>query len=172
MQGAADLNNNLLDYFHRYQKVIKDWCPISKGVYILKEQPHIEDWDKQAKERKILKLQSLIQRGGSVFGAFDQSKLIGFSAIDGILLGINQQYIELVEFHVSYEYRGQHIGKQLFELSAEAARDLAAKKLYIVASSSEESQKVYKKLRCTYTTEYISCLYDQSPSDVHLEYKL
>jgi ribosomal protein S18 acetylase RimI-like enzyme len=170
--NKQDLHRNLLKDFNRYQEVIYDWCPIQNGEYALVLQPHIEDWNEKAKEIKVSCLSNLLHSGGKIFSAFDSDKLIGFSAINGILLGTNKQYIELAEFHVSFEYRGKGIGKKLFDLCVEAASYYECEKLYIVASSSEESQKVYRKLGCVYTTELIPLLYEQSPADVHLEYLL
>ncbi|BCJ98028.1 GNAT family N-acetyltransferase [Anaerocolumna chitinilytica] len=170
--NEQDIHNDLLKDFNRYQEVTNDWCRMQNGEYALVLQPHIEDWNEKAKERKVSCLSNLLQNGGRIFCAFDSDKLIGFSAINGTLLGSNNQYIELVEFHVSNEYRGKGIGRKLFDLCVEAASSYICEKIYIVASSSEESQKIYRKLGCVYTTELIPSLYEQSPADIHLEFLL
>ncbi len=164
-----ELDDNILKHFNRYQNVLKDWC-FENGEYVLKSSPHIENWDESAKKRKIKTFYTILQHGGKLFGAFDNDKLIGFSGIDGILIGSRKQYIELSELHVSYEYRGKKIGKELFKRCVESASAYNYKKLYIVASSSEESQKAYYKLGCKYTEELIPELYENSPTDVHMEY--
>lgn len=162
----------MLSDFNRYQEVKNDWYPTESGEYVLKYQPHIEDWDKSYKRNKVNHFYELLKTGGKLFGAFDDEKLIGFSAIGGELLGSENQYLELTQFHVSYEYRGNQIGKQLFKLCVEGASHSGCQKLYIVASSSEESQKVYRKLGCVYARERIPHLLQQSPTEVHLEYSL
>lgn len=164
-----ELDDNILKHFNRYQNVLKDWC-YENGEYVLKSSPHIENWDESAKKRKIKIFYTILQHGGKLFGAFDNNKLIGFSGVDGILVGSRKQYIELSELHVSYEYRGKKIGKELFKRCVESASAYNCKKLYIVASSSEESQKAYYKLGCKYAEELIPELYENSPTDVHMEY--
>ncbi|MDF2543204.1 MAG: GCN5-related N-acetyltransferase, partial [Herbinix sp.] len=108
-----ELDDNMLKNFNRYQNVLKDWC-YENGEYVLKSSPHIEIWDESAKKRKIKTFFTILQHNGKLFGAYDNDKLIGFSGIDGILIGSRNQYIELSELHVSYEYRGKKIGKELF----------------------------------------------------------
>ena len=170
--GINELTTDMLLRFNRYQEVLNDWIPDENGGYKLIYQPHIENWDDDRKRERVKKFQTILSNGGKLFGAFDGDFLAGFSAIDGILLGSKSQYLELAELHVSYEYRGNKIGKMLFNLCIEAASGYGCKKLYIVSSSSEESQNVYKKLGCTYANELIANLYEQRQGDVHLEFLL
>jgi ribosomal protein S18 acetylase RimI-like enzyme len=162
----------MLQDFNRFQHVEQDWYPDENGGYYLVYQPHNEDWSEIRKREIANELCSALGNGGKLFGAYDTEKLIGFCCIDGILLGSEKQYLELTWFHVSYEYRGKKIGKKLFGMCAEAARNYSCKKLYIVASSSEESQKVYHKLGCVYAKELIPRLYEDRPNDVHMEFML
>lgn len=166
------LYEDMLIDFNRYQYVNNDWYPDKDGGYYLVNQPHVENWDDTRKREIIKELSSVLENGGKLFGAYDSKKLIGFACIDGVLLGNERQYLELTWFHVSYEYRGNKIGKKLFAMCVEAAKQYGCKKLYIVASSSEESQKIYHKLGCVYAKEYIPHLYKQRPTDIHMEYSL
>ena len=163
---------DILSDFNRYQYVNSDWYPDKNGGYYLVYQPHTENWDDARKREIVNKLRSTLENGGKLFGAYDSEKLIGFSCIDNVLLGNEKQYLELTWFHVSYEYRGNKIGKKLFSMCVGAAKQYGCRKLYIVASSSEESQKAYFKLGCVYAKEYIPILYEQRPHDVHMEYIL
>lgn len=167
-----ELHTDMLSDFNRYQYVNNDWYPDKNGGYDLVHQPHEENWNDVRKGEIIYELRSALANGGKLFGAYDSKKLIGFCCIDGVLLGSEKQYLELTWFHVSYEYRGNKIGKNLFNMCVEAAKQCGCKKLYIVASSSEESQKAYHKLGCVYTKEFIPHLYKQRPDDVHMEYSL
>ena len=167
-----ELFDDMLIYHNRYQYVENDWYPDNNGGYYLVHQPHEENWDDEKKREIVSILRSTLNNGGKLFGAYDEEKLIGFSSIDGILLGSERQYLELTWLHVSYEYRGNHIGKKLFQLCVEAAKQYGCTKLYIVASSSEESQKAYHKLGCKYAIEHIPHLYEQRPDDIHMEYLL
>ena len=169
---ADELHSNMLQNFNRYQYVENDWYPDENGGYYLVHQPHEENWDDSEKTKIVGKWLSALNNGGKSFGAYEGEKLVGFAFIDGTRLGSEKQYLELLYFHVSYEYRGKGIGKKLFHLCAEAALQLQCKKLYIVASSSEESQKAYHKLGCVYAKERIPYLYEQRPYDVHMEFLL
>ena len=168
----SDITQDMLTHFNRYQYVENDWYPDGHCGYFLVHQPHVENWDNAEKIKIIEKWRIALNNGGKSFCAYDGNKLVGLSFIDGVKLGFEKQYIELLYFHVSYEYRAKGIGKKLFCLCAEAALELQCKKLYIVASSSEESQKAYHKLGCVYAKELIPHLYEQRPYDVHMEYVL
>ena len=163
---------DMLSDFNRYQYVHNDWYPDKNGGYYLVYQPHEENWSDTRKKEIVNELCSTLRNGGKLFGAYHAGKLVGFASLDGILLGSEKQYVELTWFHVSYECRGNKIGKQLFNMCVEAAKQYDCSKIYIVASSSEESQKAYSKLGCVYAKEYVPALYKQRPNDVHMEYVL
>jgi len=170
--SAAELTDDMLLPFNRYQEVNNDWIPTEDGGYKLISRPHTENWSEDRKRDKVKKLRTILNNGGKVFCAYDGGKLVGFAAIDGILLGSENQYIELAELHVAYEYRGNKIGKNLFKLCTGSAKHYGCSKLYIVASTAEESQKAYDKLGCVYATERIPHLYENREGDVHMEYVL
>ena len=95
-----------------YQYVHNDWFPNKNGGYYLVYQPHEENWSDTRKREIVNQLRSTLGNGGKLFGTYHAEKLIGFASLDGILLGSKKQYVELTWFHVSYEYRGNKIGKQ------------------------------------------------------------
>ncbi len=64
------------------------------------------------------------------------------------------------------------IGKKLFSIMCEEAKEKGAKKLYISAHSSEETQGFYKTLGCVEAKEYNSKLVAEEPCDCQLEYSL
>lgn len=72
--------------------------------------------------------------------------------------------------HVSQAYRGQGLGKRLFELSKEEARQRGAKRLYISATPSEHTIDFYLRLGCTVTQELDAELFALEPEDIHLEF--
>ena len=71
---------------------------------------------------------------------------------------------------VSYEYRSKGVGKQLFILIAESARRMGAKKIYISAHSSEESQAFYKAIGCVEAEEYNRVIAENEPYDCKMEH--
>ena len=117
-------------------------------------------------------LKNTLNTGGAVIGAFIEGKLAGFTSVENKFFGSKSQYIQLSSIHVSYERRGKGIGKKLFQMIAQEARDLEAKKLYISAHSSEESQAFYKVIGCIEAKEYNEKLVQAEPCDCQLEYIL
>ena len=73
---------------------------------------------------------------------------------------------------VSYKLRNQGIGRILFEKSCIEAEHLGAKKLYISAHSSEETQLFYRDMGCYETVEINQVLFAEEPFDCHMEYCL
>ena len=62
------------------------------------------------------------------------------------------------------------IGKQLFQMASTWAREKGAKKLYISAHSSIESQAFYKAMGCVEALEYNKEHVEKEPCDCQLEY--
>ena len=50
------------------------------------------------------------------FGAFSDGTVVGYLTIGKSLFGSRKQYVQLVEFEVSKNFRGKKIGKELFKL--------------------------------------------------------
>lgn len=162
----------MLNYFNRYQRVERDFQRRGEG-YILEHNPHIEDWSEERKHKIITHdFVQILCFGGWLLGAFDSNQLIGFSALSGDCIGLAPICFELKQLHVSYEYRNKGIGKRLFSMACQAARKRNAGKLYIIASSSEESQAFYRAMGCVEAKEVVPELFEQEPLDVHMEYML
>jgi len=165
----ADLTVGLFKDFNRDQEVKKCWRQ-EKGEWILKDVFFTEKWN-AANYRFLTEcLQNTIKSGGTVYGAFDQEKLIGFASLENVFMGSRKQYLQLSGIHVSSEYRGGGIGKKLFHLIAAKARQIGAKKLYISAHSAEETQAFYQTLGCVDAEELQDDLAACEPCDRQLEY--
>ena len=169
-----DNNNftgNSLDDFVRHQTVTECWRKIDNEWKLV---PNVfeENWS-QEKCREIAEEVvhniSLDQTG---FGAFDGERLIGFATVSHRIFGVTAKYVQLVCFQVSEEYRRQGIGRKLFSMVCEEARQLCADKLYISAHSSKESQAAYRALGCTPAEEINEELAAEEPFDVQMEYRL
>lgn len=107
--------------------------------------------------------------GGIVVGSFINGSLVGFANIEGRLFGKNKEYVELSYIHVTNELRGRNIGRKIFKLCCEKARELGAKKLYIGAHPSEETQGFYTSIGCVYAKEINEKIYNREPLDIQLE---
>lgn len=83
-----------------------------------------------------------------VWGAFVDDELKAFASVDGARLGAAGQYMELTSLHVSSDMRHRGVGAVLFLLSADFARNLGVKKLYISAHPAVETQAFYQAMGC------------------------
>ena len=167
----AQINIEMFRCFNRYQKVSKCWRKDNKG-WTLKDIPFIKNWNADDLSHLVSCLKQTAAAGGAVIGAFADDDLVGFSSIESGFFGEQQQYLQLSNLHVSHEYRSLGIGKTLFLLSADKAREMGAKKLYISAHSSEETQAFYKAMHCIEAQEYNQKLAEAEPCDCQLEFIL
>ncbi|WP_406242537.1 GNAT family N-acetyltransferase [Tissierella carlieri] len=167
----TDLYLDALQDFNRYQ--ITNRVMYKKNdEYMYKDNYFIEYWDELKKEQVIQSLIKCICTGGIVVGAFKNNKLIGFANVENKFFGKYREYLELPYIHVSYEFRNYGIGRQLFHLCCEKAREKGAKKLYIGAHPSEETQIFYKSIGCTLAVEVNKEIYKREPLDIQLEFAL
>ncbi|MDF2802042.1 MAG: GCN5-related N-acetyltransferase [Anaerocolumna sp.] len=166
-----EIDISLFAYFNRYQDVNRCWRK-ENGEWALKEIAFTEQWGLDEYAFLVKCLKNSINTGGAVFGAFYNNVLVGFASIENQFFGSRKQYLQLSSIHISYENRGMGIGKKLFFLTCEKAKELGAQKLYISAHSSEETQSFYKVMGCVEAKEYNDKLVTEEPCDCQLEYSL
>ncbi len=150
-----------LDLFDRKQSVNKVYRKIA-NEYVLVECKYIEDWDLSQK-RYIAKRISSSEYISYI--ALDNDKVIGFISL---LNSLNGPYMILDMLHVSSYFRGQGIGKKLFEIGIEEAKKVGARSLYISACSSEETIAFYKKMGCILTNNPIKEIVEKEPFDLQM----
>jgi len=167
----TDINSGLFANFNRFQDVKKCWRKENEK-WILKDIAFTEQWGSDEYEYLIKCLQNTVITGGKVFGAFYNNVLVGFASVEYQLFGSQKEYQQLSSIHISCENRGFGIGKKLFYLVTEKAREMGARKLYISAHSSQETQAFYKAMGCVEAIEYNSKLVGEEPYDCQLEYSL
>jgi N-acetylglutamate synthase-like GNAT family acetyltransferase len=160
-----------LDNYNRYQEVKRCYRK-EDGKWIVKDIEYIENWDKLEIENKINGFLKIIDTGGYVFGAYENNKLIGFATLLNKRFGSKKQYVQLENMHVSFGYRNNGIGKELFKLCVEKAKELGIKKIYISANTSEDTQKYYLSIGCIDAEEINSELAEKEPYDRQMEYKI
>lgn len=169
--SSENFNEFSLDKFVRHQEVKECWRNID-GEWKLIQNEFTEDWPLE-KCRSIAKNISGNLNGTMIdYAAFDGNDVVGYITLGTDFFGSQKQYLELVEFQVSEPYRRQGIGRNLFKILCDKARELNAKKIYISAHSSKESQAAYRKLGCTYAEEINQINVENEPCDVQMEYVL
>lgn len=118
-------------------------------------------------------LKGTILSGGSAIGAFDSNnKLLGFTTINREFFGEKYNHVLLDQLFITLEYRSKGIGKKLFMLSADVAREWDADKIYICAGSAEETIAFYFAIGCKEAVEINKELYESDPRDYQLEFSL
>ena len=167
----TNFSGHSLDGFVRRQTVTECWRKTGSD-WKLVPNAYEENWSlEQCREiaEDVVQHISLDQTG---FGAFDGGRIIGFAIVSHRIFGTASRYVQLVCFQISEEYRRQGIGRKLFSLACEEARQLGADKLYISAHSSKESQAAYRALGCSFAEEINEELAAAEPFDVQMEYRL
>ncbi len=160
-----------LDDYVRHQTVTECWRKTDDGWKLVPE-IYEHNWS-QADCREIAEeIASGINVDRTGFGAFDGERIVGFATVSHRLFGAAANYVQLVCFQVSEEYRHRGIGRKLFSMACEEARRLGADKLYISANPSKESQAAYRALGCTPAEEVNEELAAAEPFDVQMEYRL
>ncbi len=169
--NADNFTGHSLDDFVRHQNVTECWRKIDND-WKLVPNDYEENWSKvQCREiaEDVVHSIKLDQTG---FGAFYGERIIGFATVSHRIFGAAAKYVQLVCFQISEEYRHQGIGRKLFSMACEEARQLGADKLYISAHSSKESQAAYRALGCSFAEEINKKLAAEEPFDVQMEYRL
>ncbi len=166
-----ELDLHFLRTFNRYQVTNKVWYKDGQQ-HNIKEDYFVEEWNEEKKKQVMQSLQNCLNVGGAVIGAYHQGEVVGFANVKNQFFGNSRQYLELPYIHVSNEFRRYGIGKKLFHLCCEKAKQMGAKKLYIAAHPSIESQHFYQSVGCTYADEIHQKNYEKEPLDIQLEVSL
>ena len=167
-----NFNENSLDDFLRHHEVKECWRKNSNNEYVLAANEYVEDWDLNKRKEVAREILLKIAGKGFAYGAFCEEKVVGYILVSNEFFGSSKQYMELLLYHVSEPYRRRGIGKELFALACKTAKELGAKKLYISAHSSKESQAAYRKLGCIEATEINQVIAENEPYDVQMEFVL
>lgn len=166
-----NFNSHSLDDFIRHQVVKECWRNVD-GQWILHPIAFVEEWSLDKRREIASEIANNLHGNMIDYGAFQGANLLGYITIGTERMGTEKQYVQLVAFQVSEPFRGNGIGRKLFEKAVETAKEYGAKKIYISAHSSKESQAAYKALGCVHAVEIIPRIAEEEPFDVQLEYKL
>lgn len=169
--NVEEIEVTLFEHFERYQNVTKCWRKV-EGEWVIKDIAFLEQWGEEDYKELVSCLKNTVSTGGVVFGVFVDDYLKGFASIEGSIFGNGKEYMDLSSIYVSFDQRGSGMGKILFRLCADWAREHGAKKLYISAHSAVESQAFYKAMGCKEAEEYNKEHVEKEPCDCQLEFVL
>ena len=132
----------------------------------------MKGWPPGEAEKYTPILEACHDRGGWFHGLFDGQKPIGAAVLEAQFIGKGNDRLQLKFLHVSSDYRGRGLGKQLFLLAAGEAHRRGARALYISATPSQHTIDFYLRLGCRLAAEPDPELFELEPEDLHLEYDL
>ena len=150
-----------LDLYNRKQDVNKVYRRID-GNFSLVECKYTEDWDLN-KKRSVAK--QISSDDHITYIALENDKVVGFISL---LKQLNGPYMILDMMQVSSEYRGQGIGRRLFEAGKDEARKNGAEALYISACSSEETIAFYRAMGSNLASDPIKEIAEEEPFDLQM----
>jgi len=144
------------------------------GQLVLKPEHYdMQGWPPGEPEKYTPILHDCFDRGGTFYGAFEGSKLVGVAVLESRFMGRHRDQLQLTFLHVGHSYRKTGLGRELFEKAVEKARaTCGARKLYVSATPSENTVNFYLHLGCVVTQEVDPQLFALEPEDIHLEYHL
>jgi predicted N-acetyltransferase YhbS len=153
----------------RSEVVDNIYC-FENGTLVLKPDHYdINGWPPGEAEKYSPHLVECFDKGGWFYGLFDGGLIIGVVILEARFIGQSKDRLQLKFLHVSKAYRGQGLGKQLFELAKTEAHMRGAKRIYISATPSENTINFYRRLGCVLTQELDPELFALEPEDLHLE---
>lgn len=163
---------NHINEMNPSQYIGKAWREIEGKRQLVEINYQDPDWP-NGYEHHYNNLKRTILSGGSAIGAFDcNNRLLGFVTINPGFFGEKYNYVLLDQLFITLEHRGEGIGKNLFSLSADVAKEWNADKIYICAGSAEETIAFYFAIGCKEAIEVNKELYESDPRDFQLEFSL
>jgi len=123
-------------------------------------------------EEHLAGLKATFEGGGFAIGALCGGQLVGFVSVNRDVFGSQYKYVLLDQLFVDNQYQNNGIGKMLFYMSAEKAKEWGVDKLYICAGSSEDTLAFYRALGCLDAKEINKQLYENDENDIQMEYGL
>ena len=97
----------------------------------------------------------------------EEGRIVGFMSLVKELIS-ERMILDLIQ--VDKNFRGQGIGRKLWEKAVEEARLNGARELYISACPSEETIHFYKAMGAEVTDSPILSIANDEPDDLQLVY--
>ena len=154
------------------QYIGKAWREVEGVRQLIDINYQDSDWP-NGYENHYNNLKRTIINDGVAFGAFDKDdRLIGFASMNHDIFGEMFDYVLLDQLFISLDHRSKGIGKKLFLLCVDVAREWKADKIYICAGTAEETIAFYNRIGCKEAVEINKQLYELDVRDYQLEYSL
>ncbi len=152
------------------REVIDNIYYLIDGELVLKPEHYdVQDWPPGEAELYTPLLLECFDHGGWLYGLFDHDELVAAVVLESKFIGPRKDLLQLKAMHVSSHYRDQGLGRYLFGLAVQKARERGAKGLYISATPSEHTINFYLRVGCKVTATPDPELFALEPGDIHLE---
>lgn len=162
----------LINHINPSQYIKNAWREVDGKRMLVDINYHDTDWA-NGYDHHFNSLKATILNEGCAIGAFDEgNKLIGFATINHEFFGVNYKYILLDQLFITLEHRSKGIGRKLFSIITDIAKEWQAEKIYICAGSAEETVAFYYAIGCKEAVEINKDLYENDPRDFQLEFLL
>lgn len=159
---------DMLTDFAHMQKWSEQWTQ-RNGAWILEPTQQSRIWSEEKRIWITKYLQEQIERGGNVFGAFKEEKLVGFAAHDAPIAIDGIKWVNLTMLFVDDGFARCGIGASLFNEITKSAKENGAEKLFISAIPSKETVAFYFSQGCVDATVVIKEFVD-TKEDRYFEY--
>lgn len=155
------------------RETVKEVYYYKNNELILENEPEIiQGWNLKELNEYINRLNDIYDRKGTIYGAFDNEKIVGLVALDSKFIGSKKDQLKFDMLYISCDYRKKGIGKNLVKLVSEKAKELGAKSLYISATPFKNTVDFYFAIGAEVTTEVNKELFDLEPYDIHMVLEL
>jgi predicted N-acetyltransferase YhbS len=143
------------------------------GALVLRPEHYdMQGWPPGEIEKSIAWLLEMFDRGGWFCGVFDGEQMVAVAVLDGKFIGAPPDMLQLAFLHVSRDYRGRGLGRDLFHAAAAEARARGARRMYVSATPSQHTITFYLAQGCALSPAPDPALLALEPEDIHLEYAL
>lgn len=121
-------------------------------------------------DSSIKHLYEIFDNDGFIIGAFDKNIMIGIVALDTRLIGDKKNLIQLYFLHVSSSNRKTGIGRKLFGIVKNKAKEIGVNGIYISSAESINTVDFYIKNGCRLASseEVIENFKQKEPNDIQL----
>ena len=124
------------------------------------------DWSLEHKREVAANLKS---DACIAYAVWENEKVIGFVSVMKALIG-SRMVLDIIQ--VDRDFRGQGIGRELWNLAVAEAKNASAKELYISACCSEETVNFYKAMGAVVTDDPIPAIAETEPYDIQMTFAL
>ncbi len=160
----------LLSGFSHRQKWVEQWV-VENGAWVLVPRDQFHEWSDKKRRWIPGYLKAQADRGGRVFGAYSDEKLVGFVSHDASATFGGTRWVNLTMLFVDDSFKRRGVGKALFAEIVKNARDIGAEKVFISAVPSRETVAFYFAVGCVDASVVIPDFVD-TEEDRYLEYDL